>query len=360
MMTTWTADELFTLATTPELEVAGLPIALTMGPHQIVQASYPARPIQRGDAQFAPIEIRLASRLGLWQQRRRIGAPALLRVVPNFAAITKYALAATDNRLASIGVLRRQRRGEGLEFHQLREYRSGDALRSIDWKATARTRKLIAREYQEERDQTILFLIDRGRRMGARDGELSHFDHVLNAALLLAYVGLREGDAVGLLTMGSGDPIHERFLAPRKSQRAVNDILNAVYDLQPTLATSDYQRAAVELLHRVRKRALVVILTNLRDEDDDDLVPALQLLRTRHLVLLASLRERTLGDALAQPITSFDDALTHAAAAEFLQRRSVAMRQLALGGVMLLDVEPQALAVTLVNRYLEVKRSGRL
>jgi uncharacterized protein (DUF58 family) len=337
-------------------EATGLPQRVTVPANGWAELRYSLRPVRRGELAFGPVEIRLDSRSGLWHLRRRLDAPATTRIYPNFAALTRFALLATNNRLSQIGVLQRRRRGEGLDFHQLREYREGDAQRQIDWKATARMRKLVSREYQDERDQQVVLLIDCGRRMGAHDDELAHFDHALDAALLLAYVSLRQGDAVGFLTM-SGT---ERWLAPRKSRATVNLILNRVYDLHPTLQTTDYYGAAVALMKRLRKRALVVILSNLRDEDDDTLAPALALLQSRHLVLFASLREQSLARALAARVDSFDRALTHAATAEYLQKRELAFRRLERGGAVCLDVEPAALPIALVNRYIDIKRSGRL
>jgi uncharacterized protein (DUF58 family) len=122
----------------------------------------------------------------------------------------------------------------------------------------------------------------------------------------------------------------------------------------------DYLRAAREVMARMRRRALVVMLTNLRDEDDDTLAPALGLLRKRHLVVLASLREAILGRALAARVDSFDRAVTHAAAAEYLAQRERAFRRIGAAGALCLDVEPERLAISLVNRYLELKRQGRL
>jgi len=338
------------------LEAELLPQRVDLAPGRWAELRYRVRPVRRGDFRFGGIELRLDSPLGLWEATRYVGAENTVRVYPNFRAIARYALLATDNRLSQIGVLQMRRRGEGLEFEQLREYRQGDSLRSIDWKATSRTTRLIAREYQDERDQRILLLIDCGRRMGAKDSELSHFDHVLNAALLLAHVGLRQGDAVGILAM-SGEP---RYLAPRKSVATIHAILNRVYDLEPTPLTSDYQWAAQEVMRRLARRSLVVILTNLRDEDDDAILPALKLLQTRHLVVLASLREAILSRALSTHIDSFDRAVTHAATADYLRMRERAFQRLAGAGALCLDVEPQVLAMSLVNRYLELKRSGRL
>src|SRR5688572_12648923 len=338
------------------LEAEALPQRVDLAPGRWAELSYRVRPVRRGDFRFGGIELRLGSPLGLWEATRYVGEESPVRVYPNFRALTRYTLLATDNRLSQIGVLQTRRRGEGLDFHQLREYRQGDSLRSIDWKATSRTAKLIAREYQDERDQRILLLVDCGRRMGAKDDELSHFDHVLNAALLLAHVGLRQGDAVGILTMSS----EPRYLAPRKSIATIHAILNRVYDLEPTALTSDYQWAAREVMQRLSKRSLVVILTNLRDEDDDAIVPALKLLQTRHLVVLASLRAAILSRALSTRINSFDRAVTHAAAADYLRMRERAFQRLAGSGAVCLDVEPQVLAIALVNRYLQLKRSGRL
>jgi uncharacterized protein (DUF58 family) len=286
------------------------------------------RPVRRGDFRFGDVELRLASPLGLWEATRYVGAASPVRVYPNFRALARYTLLATDNRLSQIGILQARRRGEGLEFHQLREYRQGDSVRSIDWKATSRTARLITREYQDERDQRILLLIDCGRRMGAKDDELSHFDHVLNAALLLAHVGLRQGDAVGVLAM-SGEP---RYLAPRKSVAAIQTILNRVYDLEPTPLTSDYQSAAQEVMRRLSRRSLVVLLTNLRDEDDDAILPALKLLGTRHP---RRAREPARGNPVARafhPYRQLDRALTHAATAEYLRARERAFQRLAGAG----------------------------
>jgi uncharacterized protein (DUF58 family) len=267
---------------------------------------------------------------------------------------------ATDNRLSQIGVLLRRRRGEGMDFHQLREYREGDSQRQVDWNATSRMRKLISREYRDERDQHIVFLIDCGRRMSATDlsaAHLTHFDHVLNAALLLGYVSLRQGDAVGYLTFATETP---RFSAPRKSGAAVSVLLNGLYDVQPSLAVPDYTQAAVQLSAHLKRRALVIVLSNLRDEDDETLAPALRLLTERHLVLFASLREPTLDDKLREPVNDLDSAVTHVAAVDYAYERQRALKRIERSGAMVLDVEPQKLPIALVNRYLDIKRAGRL
>jgi len=342
----------------PSFECEGLPARMTLAPGEWGELRYQARPLARGEVAFGDTALRLDSPLGLWQVARRAGERLGARVFPNFRALARYTLLATDHRLSQIGVLQVRRRGEGMEFHQLREYRQGDSPRAIDWKASARSARLIAREYEDERDQRVLLAIDCGRRMGAKDDALSHFDHALNAALLLAHVALRQGDAVGVLAFGT--PGAPRYVAPRKSVAAVSTLLERVYDLEPGLAMPDYLETAREIMARMRRRALVVLLTNLRDEDDETLLPALALLRKRHLVVLASLREAILARALTARVDSFDRAVTHAAAAEYLAQRERTFGRIGAAGAQCLDVEPQHLAMTLVNRYLELKRRGQL
>ncbi|MGB0713283.1 MAG: DUF58 domain-containing protein [Gammaproteobacteria bacterium] len=337
-----------------QAELRGLPQTLVVPPRGWAQCEYGIRPTRRGREVFSGTEVQVRSPLGLWRHGRMLEARQEVHVYPDFAAIAHYALLATDNRLSQIGVRKRPRRGSGLDFHQLREWRDGDSPQQVDWKATARTRKLISRDYQDERDQEVVFLIDCGRRMLARDGELSHFDHSLNAVLLLSYVAMRQGDSVGALTFSGSD----RWLAPVKGRGLMNRLLNGLFDLEPGTGNPDYARAATDLMLRQRKRALVVIITNLRDEDHADLAPALALLGRRHLVVLASLREQALEDAASQTVNDFGDALELAAANDYLARREAGLNDLRGRGVSCLDVTPERLPVSLVNRYLELKAVG--
>jgi len=289
------------------LQQQGLPLKVAIPAHSWARLQYNVKPLERGPADFRKVQLRMDSAFGFWQKNIFQPLHSEVRVYPNFSSVMKYTLLATDQRLNQMGILRKRRRGEGLDFHQLREYRDGDSLRQIDWNATARIRKLISRDYQEERDQQVVFLLDCGRRMLAQDDELSHFDHTLNAILLLSHVALRQGDAVGLMTFSG----HERWLPPKKSIANVNAILNVIYDLQPSLNSPDYTQAAMRLMSKQKRRALVVLLTNLRDEDESELLPALHLMRKRHLVLVASLQETSINAMLKEEVRGFPRALEY-------------------------------------------------
>lgn len=334
----------------------GLPLQLQLDAGAWISCEYRLHPCERGDAHFGPAWVRVASPLGLWWMAHRLGPEHDIKVFPDFSQLLGASLQASDRRTPVAGALRRRRRGEGTDFRQLREYRQGDSLRAIDWKATARQLKPISREYQEERDQQVVFLLDAGRRMLARDGDMAHFDHALHAVLTLAFVAQKQGDAVGLLTFGA----ESRWLSPLKGRTGLDRLLAGIYDVQAQEVAPDYTQAAQDLLRRLHKRAFVVLITNVRDEDDTAMRTAVELLSRKHLVLCASLRERALDEALLQPVHTFQQALRTASSALYLRQRREAIRRLHLRPGHLIDIQPQELSRALIDRYLDIKESGQL
>ncbi|KPG79172.1 DUF58 domain-containing protein [Pseudomonas sp. RIT-PI-o] len=334
-----------------------LPWAVELQPGHSSQIRYRLRPAKRGHFRFEQCEVNLPSPFGLWSGKRLIEVADQTRVYPDFARLYGAELRAVDNWLSQLGVRQRQRRGQGQEFHQLREFREGDSLRQIDWKATARQRTPIAREYQDERDQQIIFLLDCGRRMRSQDDELSHFDHALNACLLLSYVALRQGDAVGLSTFADDQTRH---VVPVKGSGQLNVLLNAVYDLDSTQRPADYQAAVNQLLTRQKRRALVVMVTNLRDEDDEELLSAIRRLSAHHRVMVASLREEALDTLRQSPVQTLPEALAYCGTVNYLNERAERHERLSAHGVAVMDVRPAAFGAELVTQYLSWKSSGAL
>ena len=338
------------------LEFDDLPMVVELQPGYCSQIRYRLRPAKRGRFSFAQCEVNLPSPLGLWSGKRLLSISDETRVYPDFARLYGGELRAVDNWLSQLGVRQRQRRGQGMEFHQLREFREGDSLRQIDWKATARQRTPIAREYEDERDQQIIFLLDCGRQMRSQDDELSHFDHALNACLLLAYVALRQGDAVGLSTFASDKPCH---VAPAKRSGQLNVLLNAVHDLETTRRPADYQAAANQLLARQQRRALVVLVTNVRD-DDDQLLAAVRRLSAQHRILVASLREEALDTLRQTSVHTLPEALAYCGTVNYLNERAERHERLNAHGVAVMDIRPAQLGTELVTQYLSWKSTASL
>ncbi len=338
------------------MRTEGLPHALLLKAGESTEIRYLVYPLERGNARFGNVVIRVRSAFGLWQFIARKAEQQTVKIYPNFAVISHLELLVHDQQLSQLGVRVQPRRGEGTDFHQLREFRQGEALKQVDWKASARQQKLISREYQDERDQDVIFLLDSGRRMRSKDSELSHFDHSLNALLLTAYVALRQGDAAGLLSFAG----EERWLAPVKGRARINLLMNQVYDLQSSAQTSDFIEVAKHLLNRHRKRSLVIILTNARSEDGYDLLAAVRLLQKRHLVMVASLREEVLDHTVDTTVINFESALSYSGTVQYLLQRRQLIDRLRAQGVIMVDALPQELHIQLVNEYLALKRSGRL
>ena len=251
---------------------------------------------------FEAGQLRLRSALGLLDWNVLIGSPESRRVFPDFKRQASFAWLATDQRLAELGIKNVRRRGTGTDFDQLSEYRPGDPVRHIDWKATLKHGRPIARVFQDQRDQSVMFLLDCGRRMRADDTQsgigASHFDQSLDALMLLTFVALAQGDAVGAMTFGT-PPGQEKRFAPRKGRQTLNALMAELGDVEPAAVFSDYLGAATELIRRQRKRGLVVLVTNCRDEDAAELLAALQLLRTRHVVIAESAGADRRADRLA-------------------------------------------------------------
>lgn len=317
---------------------------------------HPVKILERGEVTFGPIQVLSKSEWSFWKRLTRHGESEIVRVYPNYEPVVRFALLAMQHRESPMGIVRRPRAGTSREFQQLRDYRDGDSFAQIDWKATSRRQSLISRAYEEQRNQSVVFLVDTGRRMRAMDGDLPQFDHCLNAMLLVSHVALRQGDQVGVQSFGGTN----RWLPPLKGLHAMPVLLNHLYDFQTTPEPSDFSEAIQNLMSHQRRRALVIVLTNLRGEDGKELIPALQVLASRHLVLLASLRERSVDEAREGTVVTFPDALRFTAADRYVAERREVLAELSARGILTLDTTPQQLAISLANRYLDIKAAGRL
>ena len=336
--------------------VEGQPARVVLPAAEETTLSYRLRPEHRGELRFDGVDVRLDSPLRLWQRKVRLALRDDVKVYPDFRAErSRDALLGARAGHAN-GALRLARSGGDGEFHQLREYRDGDSLRQIDWKASTRAGKPISRDYQEERDQQLVFLLDCSVRMRHGDAGGTHMDHAMNAVVRLAQIALRQGDSIGLMSFGGPD----RWLPPAKGTLALQRLLDGVHDLEPTTRLPDYAHAVQRLARRITRRTLVVLVTNQRPEDDDGARLALATLAERHLVLLADLRETAVDDLVADDPHDLASALAWLSAEGYRQDRR-RRHELATGaGARVLDVAPPELSGALVTRYLAIKRRAVL
>jgi uncharacterized protein (DUF58 family) len=335
-----------------EAEASGLPLELDVPAGRTVTADYQLEPRRRGAYRLGDLYARYQSPLGLWLRQLRFTASNPVRVYPDLKRIRTFELLARHNREYAFLRATRLKGGES-EFERLREYSRDDEYRALDWKATARRQKLTSREYQLESNQNLIFMLEAGRLMTAEVGGLSHFDHALNASLMLAHVALRGGDRVGLV--GFDDALRA-FVAPAAGPSAGRRLIQASYGLHPRLVEPDYDAAFEQVALRVRKRSLVILFTQVVDE----VLAALIVRRTRallrrHLPLVVMFRDSDV-ERLLEPRGGGDlELYTRGAAAELLRWRESVLKDLRRAGALVLDVAPTELTGSLINRYLEIK-----
>ena len=343
-------------------------------------------PNRRGDFQFGALSGRYASVLGLWfRQFKRHSQPDGARVYPDTTGVRRYELALREGKMRDIGLHLLKLRGRGTEFESLRDYNGDDEFKSINWKATARSGKLIATNYEIERDQTIVICLDCGRMMtsmaiskaeshahNADKNEwdepnapalmaqtpLSKLDCAINATVLLSHVSASMGDNVGLLLFS--DAVLN-YLPPRKGRIQTGQIIEALYGAQPSLVEPDYQVAYEHLLSRRLRRSLVVTFTDIIDpEASRELLNASAALRRHHNALCVTINNRDVIDLAALYPRTPSELYEKAMAQRMLDQRQSALESLRAFGVGILDVEARELSVATVNRYLNMKSRGTM
>ena len=335
------------------------PRPVTVGPRGELRETVQLLPARRGRADGAgALVVDARGSLGLGVRRRTIALPWDAVVYPPLTAA----------RLASVADARRHRApgltpvrrlvGEGRQFESLRDWVPGDDLHHIDWKATARRRKVMLRQHEIERRQQVLLVIDTGRLLSAEIAGVSRLDYVVRAALDLAYAASELGDDVGVMAFSAGV---DHFVPPASGRRGLRAVVEVLAVLEPHLAEPDYPGAFRYLALRNRKRALTVIFTDLIDRlASQALVANVAALRTRHLPLAVTLRNPELDALAAHRPAGARDAYRKAAAEELLRAREEALALMRRGGVVVLDVPPDRAADSVVTQYLSLKRRGRL
>ncbi|MBV9216027.1 MAG: DUF58 domain-containing protein [Acidobacteria bacterium] len=330
----------------------------TLTPQGTAQFYYHLTPERRGRYEFGRTAIRTCARLGLVWCQSDLGEAQEVKVYPNMRRAREMELKALGAR-SFIAIQRRAvRRGEGREFESMRDYVLGDELRHISWTATARRHKLTTRQYQIERDQTVIIAVDAGRLMTGRIGNETKFDTAIHASLALMSACARAGDNCGLVVFGRRV---RKFLPPKRGVEHIDAVLESLYDLEPELIEPSYARAFQYIASNLKKRTFVVILTDLVDKDSSkELITSLKLLRPRHLPLVATIGDRDLNALIAQTPHEIKDVFMQSAAEEIIYGRESALRVVESIGGLALDVTVKSLAPKLLETYLRVKERGLL
>jgi uncharacterized protein (DUF58 family) len=349
----WLADEL-----APSLRATTRQVSGRLPGRAALDATTTLRPARRGRFAINEIALRLAGPIGIGARQTTVNVPGELRVYPPFRSRDEAELRLTRARILEVGLRSAQGRGGGTDFDQMREYTVDDEFRRIDWASTARAGKAMVRTYRAERNQTVLVLLDNGRIMAGRVEDVPRVEHAMDAVMMLTAVATRLGDRCGFVAF---DSLVRAVVSPGRSRDQLGRVTEAMYQLEPTLVESDYRGAFTETLARFRRRALLVILTDLVEQAvGESLLPAMPLIARSHVVIVASVRDPEVERwAHASP----DDpagAYRKAAAAAALEERARAAARLRGAGATVIDAVPGRIAPQLADAYLKIKATGRL
>jgi uncharacterized protein (DUF58 family) len=319
----------------------------------------PVVPARRGKETAGAFVVDSIGPLGLGARRSSIPLPWAVSVYPPLVSMRLRASVAQAQRRRELGRQPVRRLGEGRMFESLREWVPGDDLRHIDWKATARRRKVITRQYEAERRQQVMLVLDAGRLLAAEvAGGVARMDYAVQAALELAYAAAQRDDNVGIMVFADGV---QQFVAPQRGRRGLKQVLDVLAGVSPKLVEPDYPGAFRYLAVRNRKRALTVIFTDVIDRFASEAIVAnVATLRPRHLPLAVTLRNPELDAVAALRPAVARGAFRKAAAEELLHAREEALAHMRRAGVIVVDVPPARAAQAVVAQYLELKRRGRL
>ncbi len=334
-------------------EGTGTIVPVRVKPEGRAVATYHLRGLARGRHSFGPVYLRFLSPLGLLLVERALGTGQEVRVFPDLQSLQRHQLLARTIRFSEPGTKSLRFRGPGTDFESLRQYVYGDDYRRVDWKASAKHGKLICRQLEVERNHEILIAIDTGRLMGSRVEGITKLDHAINAALALAGVSIENSDRVGVLLFS--DRV-KAFLGPTKARGQLKSILEMLFDAQTEMTETNFARAFAYLGERQKKRALVIVLSDVADRETSvGMISGVLQQARRHLFLFVALRDPFLRQVVLGRPQEANAAFVHAIVYDLERDRQEVLQALRTGGVHTLDLEPKEVAAPLIARYLEIR-----
>ncbi|MCF2589743.1 DUF58 domain-containing protein [Prevotella hominis] len=326
-------------------------LKLAMGEGKNIR--YKLRPTERGVYSFGHVRVFASTPIGLVQRRFTLCQPCDVKVYPSYLMLTRYELLAMSNNLAEMGIKKIRKVGNHTEFEQIKDYVSGDDFRLINWRATARTSRLMVNVYQDERSQQVFNIIDKGRVMQQAFRGMTYLDYAINASLVLSYIAMRKGDKAGVVTFSDH---FEDFVPASRRTGHMQNILEMLYRQQTRFAESDYSALVAEVNQHITKRSLLILYTNFANRISmERQLPYLLQLNRRHRLLVVFFEDHEVKDYLATRPDSDEEYYRHVVAEQFAYEQRLIVSSLKQRGILALLTTPEALSVDVLNKYLEIK-----
>lgn len=318
--------------------------------------TYPVRPLRRGRYQLGDLVVRIGSPGGWVDKEMELDAAREVRVYPRFATSDDFRLLARMSQQEDAVRRPRRTRGQGTDYESLRKYLPGEDLRAVDWKVSARRGYLVSRNLQTERGQQVSILIDGGRLMAEKIGEYPRFEHALDAAVMLSYVAWKRGDTVAVATFS--DQV-ESFVPPIKGAAIMPRVLESLSTVEVRPVEADYWYVVGQVMDRLRRRSLLVMLTDVLDPGGSSgLIANMVNAARRHLVLCVVMKEPRIGELADSEPEDVPGVYVKAAASHLVLERQRALETMRSRGILVLETTPDQLSIHLIRRYLEIRRGN--
>jgi uncharacterized protein (DUF58 family) len=316
------------------------------------EITYPLRPTTRGEYAFGRLLAYVSSPVGLVRRRFMTGEETVVKVYPSFLHLRRYQLlAVADNAVA--GAKKVRRLGHSMEFEKIKSYVQGDDIRSINWKASARTGDLMVNTYTDARQQLIYCFLDKGRAMKMPFDGLTLLDHSINAALALLNVALIRQDKAGLLTFSQ--KVNDVVAADRRSGQ-LNLLLEALYRQETDYRESDYEALWMAAHRRLSQRSFILLFTNFETMSSlERQLPYLRRMAQRHLLCVVFFQNTLLKTIHETQPDTVEGIYIKTIAERFDFEKRQIVKELRRHGILAILTTPQSLSVDVINKYLELK-----
>jgi uncharacterized protein (DUF58 family) len=317
---------------------------------------YILRPVKRGEYSFGAVNAFVSSPLGLLARRFRFSADKMVPVYPSFIQMRKYELLAISNRLQDVGIKKIRRIGQNMEFELIKEYVSGDDIRTISWKATARRNQLMVNHYQDERSQQVYSLIDKGRVMQMPFEGMSLLDYAINATLVISNIAIKKSDKAGVITFQ--DKIGAMIPAG-KNNNQMGRILEILYNQKTAFRETDFSVVHNLVRRKITQRSLLLIYTNFETVYGlKRQLPYLLSLAQSHVVVVIFFQNTELNQLISNPAGEIQKVYHKAMAEKMALEKKLIVKELTKLGIHAVLTTPQNLSVDTINKYLELKARG--
>jgi len=327
-------------------------------PSEQKEFTYNLRPTERGEYHFGNLNIYTSSPLGLIARKQQSSKEAMVPTYPSFLQLKKYEFIAFTNKLKLYGLKKIRRIGHTLEFEQIKEYVTGDDIRNINWKATAKRNHLMVNQYQDEKSQPIYSVIDTGRVMKMPFNQLSLLDYAINATLVISNIALKKQDKAGMFTFSKKV---ENVVIAQKRKSQMNLVLETLYNVNTDFVESDFARLYIDIKRNITHRSLLLLYTNFETLDGlHRQLPYLQTLSKNHLLVVIFFENTELKALLDKKSISTKQIFEKTIAEKFVYEKKMIVNELNKHGIHCILTAPENLTVNTINKYLEIKARGLL